>query len=170
MEMNVETGMFSLADLAAMATDDIATLMSRLPDEGIFVVRGTEVKASQTEGKEDQPPMFAVSFQYEVLAAKPLDKNKDPESYIGRVLRERYTLWPKDFTEMVGLLKGRYQTVELPNAGNFGAVEGAEPGWVDGVVGHVFQLRIRHWTGRNGQNNASFDWQKYEGEGAEEAA
>lgn len=157
-ELEAETGMFSLADLATMEVDESSVLMSRIPDEGIFTVRGTEVKASQTEGKDDKPPMFVVAYQYEILSAKPLDKSKDPETYVGKTLRERYTLWPSDFKQLVGLLQGRYKTVGLPFTGPFGGVEGKDPGFVDTVVSHIFDIRVRHWTGKNGQTNAQFDW------------
>lgn len=156
--LEAETGMFSLADLAMMNSDETTVLMSRLPDEGIFTVRGVGIKASQTEGKDDKPPMFAVSIETEILAAKPLSKDKDPESYVGRTLRERYTLWPNDFGQMVGLLQGRYKLVGLPFTGKFGAVEGQEPGWTDSMVSHMWDVRVRHWVGKNGQTNAAFDW------------
>lgn len=157
-EIQAETSMFSLAELAALTTDETTVLLSRLPDAGIFTVRCTEVKAGQTEGSDDKPPMFFVGYQYEILVAKPLDKSKDPETYVGKNMRERYTLWPTDFSTLIGLLQGRYKQVGLPFTGPFGAVEGAEPGWADSAVSHVFDIRVRHWTGKNGNNNASFDW------------
>lgn len=171
-EMSVETGMFSLADLAMLQTGEDTVLLSRLPDEGIYTVQGEAIKAGQTEGKDDKPPMFFVNIAAKILAAKPLDKAKDPESYVGRTLRERYTLWPNDFKQVVGLLQGRYKTVGLPYVGPFGAVEGQEPGWTDSMVSHIFDVRVRHWTGTNGQKNAAFDWlaRKSDEEAGEAAA
>lgn len=160
-----ETSSFSLADLANLDTTEIQTLMSRLPDEGIFIVRGTSVAAGMNEPKEDKPPLMYVAFEVEILEAKPHDKTKDPESYVGKTLKERYTLWPDQFQELVGLLKGRYKTVNLPNEGRFGGVDGQEPGWVDGIVNHIFSVRVRHWTSnKSGQTNAQFDWLPYETE------
>ena len=168
--MAAETGMFSLADLAELNTDEITTLMSRLPEEGIFVVRGTEVKAGQNPPKEEgQAPLLYFAYQMEILQAFPLDKNKDPEDFVGKTLRERYTLWPKDIQEILGLLKGRYKTIGLENTGRLGGVEGQEPGWIDGIVSHVFKVRVRHWTGSNGNTNAQYDWMAYEGADSEAA-
>lgn len=161
---------FSLADLANLDTDDIQVLMSRLPAEGIFVVRGTEVKAGMNEPKDDKPPLMYFQYQMEILDAKPLDKKVDPETLVGKNLRERYTLWPKDLAEILGLLKGRYKTVNLPTAGVLGGVEGQEPGWTDGIVNHVFRVRVRHWEGKTGQVNVQFDWLAYETEESEENA
>lgn len=162
---------FTLAALAAMETDEIKTLMSRLPDEGIYIVRGIEVGAGQNPPKDDQPPLFYFGYQHEILQAMPLDKEKDPESYVGKNLRERATLWTKDFHETIGLLKGRYAKIGLPTEGKLGGVEGQEPGWVDGIVGHIFQVRVRHFNSKNnGQEQAVFDWLPYERESEEEQA
>ena len=159
MAIENETGFMSLADLAAYNTDDIAVLTSRLPDEGIFLVRGEEVKAAESEARTPgEPPLFSFTFHLEVLEAAPLDKSKDPESYVGKKMRDRYVLWPSDFSEAIGLLRGRYQLVGLPNTGALGGLEGAEPGWLDGVVGHIFRIRVRHWTAKDGSERAQFDW------------
>lgn len=159
---NTTSAFLSLADLAAMQTDEIATLTSRLPEAGMFTVRGTGVKASESAGKEEgQPPLFRFGFGFEVLEAQPLDKNKDPESFIGKTLRESYTLWPSDFAEAIGLLKGRYQAIKLANTGALGGVEGMDPGWLDNITGHVFRVRIRHFESKSG-TRAGFDWLPYE--------
>lgn len=157
MAIENEAGFMSLADLAALETDEIETLMSRLPDEGIYTVRGKEVTATENL-KEGEPPLFSFNFATEILEAEPLRKDKDPESYAGRSLRERYTLWPTDFKEAIGLLKGKYKTIGLPCAGNLGGVEGEEPGWLDGMVGYIFKVRVRHFTDKNKNQRAGFDW------------
>lgn len=168
--MTVETGMFTLADLANLSTDEATVLMSRLPDTGIFVVRGVEVRAGITDPVPDQPQMFFFNFQAEILEADPLDKNKDRDSYVGKTLRERYTLWPNDFKTMLGLLQGRFKIVGLPFTGPVGGVEGSPPGWIDSWVGHIHRVRVRHWTGKNGNQNAAFDWLALKEDKREEVA
>src|SRR5882762_3167378 len=92
-----ETGFLSLADLAAQNTDEIAVLTSRLPEAGIYTVRGKEVALSQSPPRaEGEAPLFRAGFQVEILEAKPLDKAKDAEKLVGRTMRESYTLWPDD--------------------------------------------------------------------------
>lgn len=148
----------SLADLAALETDEIATLMSRLPEAGLFTVRGQEVKASQTPGRtEDEPPLFRFGFNMEIVEAAPLDKKVDPEKLVGKKLNESYTLWPSNVEEAIGLLKGRYQQIGLPNKGRLGGVEGQEPGWLDGMVSHLWKVRVRR-AEVNGTERAFFDW------------
>ncbi len=173
MEMNesqvMETEFISLAQLADMQTDEIAVLTSRLPAAGIFTVRGVEVKASESPPKEPgQLPLFRFAFRTEILEAQPLSKDRDPDSFIGRNLTESYTLWPNSFEEAIGLLKGRYQLIGLPNNGRLGGVEGVEPGWLDGIVNHIFKIRVRHYTDGKGNERAGFDYLPYKNPDAEE--
>ncbi len=171
MSIENEAGFLSLADLAALNTDEVETLMNRLPDQGIYLVRGGEVKAAESRDESDssKPPLFSFTFASEILGAEPLDKSKDPESYVGRSLRDRYTLWPSDFQEAIGLLKGRYKTIGLGNEGQLGGVEGQDPGWLDGITGHVYRVRVRHFDSKNGKR-AAFDWLPAEDESADEEA
>lgn len=165
------TGYMSLADLAAMNTDEIETLMSRVPDAGIFYCMGKELTVSMTESEDGKPPLFRININTDILMAEPLDKKKDPESYIGRTLREGYALWPSDFTACIGLMKGRYKAIGLPRDGAFGGVEGQPPGWLDGLVGHKFKIRVRHGkNSKTGETRAYFDWLPIEEEEAEDAA
>lgn len=159
----------SLADLASLNTDEIATLTSRLPEAGIFVVRGVGVKAAESNTDPEKPPLFRFGFESEILAAELLDKDKDPEKFVGRKLNESYTLWPDSITEAIGLLKGRYQMVFLPNTGMMGGVEGQAPGWLDGIVGHIFRIRVRRYTTARGEQ-AGYDWLPTEEAAAEAKA
>lgn len=160
--MESEAG-FSLADLAALNTDEVATLTSRNPDAGIYIVKGTGVSAAKADPRTPgEPPLFAFNFEAEIMQAELNDKTKDPERVVGRKLRERYTLWPQDFQEAIGLLKGRYQIIGLQNTGAIGGVEGQNPGWLDGIVNYMFKIRVRLWTDKNGVERPAFDWLKYE--------
>lgn len=146
----------SLADLAEMNTDEIAVLMSRLPEAGMFMVQCIEstAKESKTEGK---PPLFRFGFKSEILVAQPLNKEADPEKFVGKNLTESYTLWPETLSESIGLLKGRYIQVGLSPIGRMGGVEGGAPGWIDTIVGHKFWIRVRRFEA-NGTERAGFDW------------
>lgn len=168
MAIESQAGFMSLAELAAMQTDEIQTLTSRNPDAGIYIVKGTGVTASQSDPRTpEEAPLFSFGFEAEILQADLVDKAKDVERLVGRKLRERYTLWPTDFREAIGLLKGRYQIVGLPNVGALGGVEGQNPGWLDGMINHIFKLRVRAFTDSKGVERVGFDWMKYEAPGGQ---
>lgn len=156
--IEAETGFFSLAQLAQMNTDDVQTLLSRVPNAGIYLVVGKSVAGKQSEPVDGKPPLIRYGYQYEVISATPTDKNVDPETLAGKVMTESYTLWPDQLGELIGLLKGRYQKVGLPNSGMaLGGVEGMEPGWLDGIVGHQFYLRVRTAPVK-GETRAFYDY------------
>ncbi len=156
-ELESTTGFLSLAELASLNTDDVATLLSRVAQPGIYIVVGKAVKGAQSEA-EGKAPLLRFNYQYEVESAKLVDKKIDPETLVGRVLTESYTLWSNQIQELLGLLKGRYQKIGLPNSGMpLGGVEGMEPGWLDTFVGHRFTLRVRTFISK-GETRAAFDW------------
>lgn len=154
---------FSLADLANMNTEQVRELTSLVPAVGIYRVRGVEVKTSQSEPQDNKPPLFTISFVNEILSAKPVNKEIDPESLVGRRLTDSHTLWPNQFTDMIGLVKGRYKTIGLANNGpRLGGVEGQEPGWLDGIVGHDYEVKVNHYIDKQGNTRARFTYLKAE--------
>ena len=167
--MTEMTAEFSLASFAEIVTDDIKALDSLLPPAGIFAMRITSAQLGENPAKEgiDEKtgmpylPLFFLQFKYEVLEAQPVDKGVDPETLVGRVWNERFTFWPAQMQDNIGLLKGRYQKAGIPNTGRMGGLEGGEPGWVDGAVESMIKVKIRHATNKNnGSTNAYFDWVK----------
>lgn len=148
-------------DLATANTDGIAVVLSRLPAIGVYTVKGESVEGKQGEAKEVdgamRPGLISYNFITEVLEARLVDKNIDPITLVGRKLRDNYTLWPTQMDELIGLLKGRYQKVGLPHAGNMGGVPGAIPGWLDNMVGHIFKIRVYSFMSK-GQQKVGFDW------------
>lgn len=160
MSVESETDVFlSLAQLAMMNTDDVATITSRVPPAGIYHVLCKKVEGKEAEPVEGKPPLIRFAYAYEILWAKPTDKNVDGEKMIGRVLTESYTLWPSDVEAGIGLLKGRYQKVGLPNTGMLGGDPSGEPGWLDGALEAEFDIQIR--TGvKDGEQRAYYDWVK----------
>lgn len=160
-----ETSGFSLADFAGTDTTEVKELTSLLPPAGVFAVRTTSAILGMNEAEEgavnkDGTPkqnLFFTNFKYEVLEAAPLDKSVDADKLVGRNLSQRFTFWPSNFEEQIGLLKGMYKKVGLDNKGKIGGMEGGEPGWMDGVVEHMFKIRIRHGK-VNGNDQAFFDW------------
>lgn len=153
------TGFISLADLASMDTDEIKTLTSRVPAPGVFRVKGASVLGKQGDPTDDgKPGLYRFTFGLEIMGGKPVDKNLDIETLIGKKLNQMYTIWPADLIEGIGLLKGMYQKIGLPNSGMpMGGVEGQEPGWLDGITGAEFDVRIRNGTVK-GETRAFYDW------------
>jgi hypothetical protein len=142
---------FSLADLANMETDEIRALESRLFPAGKFTVRGVSAQIGEIEAKEGldengEPylPLYFAEFKYIVLEADPLDKTVDPASIENRVITNRKVFWPKSFNDEIGLLKGDYIKIGLEPVGRLGGLEGGEPGWLDTIVDHVFELKVAH--------------------------
>lgn len=149
----------SLAQLAAMNTDDVQTLTSRAAPAGVFRVKCEFKGGKEAEAVDDKPTLIRFNYGYEVLMAKPVSKEVTPESCIGRKYNESYTLWPSDLLGMIGLLKGRHQKVGLPNNGVMGGLEGAEPGWMDSSDEAEFDIQIR--TGiKDGEVRNFWDWLK----------
>lgn len=148
----------SLADLVAAGTDDIAVLTSRLPAEGIFIVRGEAVKREVLNPKTpEQDEMLKVGITLEILNAQPLNKETDPESLMGKKINDTRLMNAENFKERVGLLKGDYKKVGLPYTGEMGGLA-EQKGWLDGVIGFPFQVRVRHVTSKNGSQAAYLDW------------
>lgn len=162
---------FSLADLAGMNTDAVATLTSLLPAVGVYTVRGLDIKAGRNEGQDGKPPLFFFTFSSEILDAKLVDKNIDVEALVAakRKLSDSFTLWPNQFQDMIGLLKGRYKTIGLPNTGErLGGVEGQPPGWLDGIVNYVYKVKVTHHVNK-GDTRARFTYMKQDDSGDEAA-
>lgn len=154
-ELEVTTGFFSLAELAQMDTTEIVAIQSRMPNAGVYTVIGEEARMVQLdprEGREDQAPLIQLKFKFRPIDAILVDKSIDVPALIAsdRRLNEAYTFWPNDLKDCVALLKGRYELIGLPNDGLMGGVEGLEPGWVDGIVGHQFNIRVDIKEGKNG--------------------
>lgn len=170
-EIENQTGFFSLAELAALDTSEVKAITSLLPAVGIYTVKGVEVKGGQREPQEGKPPLFYFNFVSDVVEFKPADKSIDPETVVGRKLIDSFTLWPAQFQDMIGLLKGRYKAIGLSNdsPSNLGGVEGAAPGWLDNIVGHVYKVKVTHAI-QKGEPRARFTYVKTESEEAEGAA
>jgi hypothetical protein len=160
-EMNVSTslGFSSLMDLAAFDTSDLKAQVSRLARQGIYIV---ELKKAQLVEVPPQDPADPISFRLnlssDILQFVPLDKNETVEDMAGRSLNESFFLSSKDIKEAIQLLMGRYKTVGFRCKGTMGGVEGSEPGWIDEGVGKRIVVRVRHYTNKQGQDQAAFDW------------
>lgn len=157
-EIEQEAGFVSLMDLANFNSDEVGVVLSRNPPSGIYTVKGLSCVGKQdAEGKDDKPPLVRFNFQFETLEAKLVKKDYDAATLIGRKINQSFTMWPAQLQEMIGLLKGMYQKVGLANTGKMGGAEGQEPGWLDGVTGAVFQIRVNVGQ-RNGQEQVYIDW------------
>lgn len=159
---NIETSasFLSLAELAQMDTTEVKVLMNRIPDAGLFIVECKEAKLTVTPSTnpEKPDPMVRIGWALEIVAVDELvDKEKDADSLVGRKLTDSATLWPKDFAECVGLVKGMYQKVRLDNNGPMGG-DGVTVGFLDNAVGHQFPIRIKHRKLPSGDDAARIDW------------
>lgn len=155
----------SLMDLMTVNTDDIAILTSRLPTQGIFIVRGKEVKREGLPAKTpEQDDMVKILIQTEIIQAWPADQSLSGEELIGKTITD-VTLFSADtYKERLGLLKGNYKKIGLPSEGLMGGTP-EEQGWLDGIIGFPFSLRVRHSTNaKTGQENAWIDWMRIERE------
>lgn len=155
---DADSGFFTLADLAAYNTDEIATLTSRLPELGLYIVAGKVATFKVGESKDGKPPLIRLGVQAEVLDFTPIKKDFDVTKVIGRTLSTSITLWPQDLEQEIGLLKGNYQKAGIPNTGPMGGVEGQPPGWVDNAVGANWAWKVSSYTDKNGEPRARFDW------------
>ena len=150
----------SLADFAADNSEDVAIIMSRLPAAGVFICRGVSVEAKKIDPKSpEQDPLITISFTQEILEADPLNKELDPESFVGRNITERYVLWPNSIEEAIGTLRGRYKRVGLPSDGPNGGTA-SQRGWLDGMVDWPYEVRVYHYMTKAGEEQAKFDWKK----------
>lgn len=169
MSAGIEIGHnMSLADFAGIETDEVKALSTRLFPAGLFAVRTSEVSLSKREKEGIDPntgepylPMFSIIFKHEILEAEPLDKSVNAESLVGRHVTEERTFWPNDLLTEIGVLKGDYLKVGLNPTGHLGGLEGAEPGWVDTIVDHIFPLKVTHSKpNAEGQQRLRISWQK----------
>lgn len=170
---------FTLADFAEMETDDIKAIKSLLFPAGMFGVLVKSVTlgvTKNTEGKIDEktgapfPDLYWVDFKAEVVDAEPLDKEIDKESLLGRTISERFTFWPAQMKELIGLLKGRYKEAGFEINGKLGGLEGGEPGWLDSAVDKLLIIRVRHGkpNAETGVQRAFYDWKKAPTQGGEQ--
>lgn len=157
-----DSGFFSLAELVGKDFTEVEAVTSRLPARGIYHLVGEEIKASEQKATEpDQNSLFNFQFISTIMNFEPLDKNVDAEKLIGKKLYDRYTIWTKDqesFFQSIAELKGRYKLIGLPTAGAMGGLEGHDPGFLDGIIGFPYRVRVRHWTDKSGVDRAQFDW------------
>jgi hypothetical protein len=168
---------FSLNDMADMVTDDIKELDSLLMPAGVYAVKVTQAMLGQNDAKEGlddngepYPPLFYLQRKYEVLELNPLDKTVDADKYVGRTINDRFTFWPADFQDRIGLLKGDYKRVGLANSGRMGGLEGGEPGWIDGAVESMIGLKCKHVKKASGDFIAVYNWFKLDDPNSEAEA
>lgn len=149
----------SLMDLATLDTSDYSAQTSRLQTEGIYVVEIKKVGFSEVPPQDPADPMsFRYGFSSTILAFAPLEEGKQVEGMEGRDLNQQIFLSGKDLRQAIQLLMGAYKTVGLRHKGVMGGVEGSEPGWIDEATGKRIAIRVRHYTRKDGQEAASFDW------------
>lgn len=156
---NIVEGDLSLADLANLDTSDMAIVMSRLPMEGLWTVRGKSVALGKSDPKEEgQMPLFRIGFKFESIKIEPTNppEDFDPAKTVGRKLSDSTTLWPDAFQQEIGIIRGKYKRVGLPSDGKLGGMEG-NPGWLNNIEDAIFVLKVRHAEVK-GESKAFIDW------------
>lgn len=149
----------SLMDLASTDTSELSALQSRLARAGIYIVDMNEAKFTEQPSDDPaKPTSYNLGFKYDILHYEPLDKNEPPVDLVGKPLSERYFLYGENIQEAIQLLMGRYKLTGFRHKGPMGGVEGVAPGWVDEAIGKRVAIRVRHFTDKNGQDRAAFDW------------
>lgn len=138
----------SLADLAAMETDGIAAVKSRLQAAGIYIVSFTEVGPLKETPADDPSKsarigltMKGVIDHFEPLGASGEDATES--DLTGKTYTEFYTIWANELVQSIALLKGKFAKAHLPAAGRMGGIEGTE-GWLDALVGQRVAIRVTH--------------------------
>lgn len=160
--MSEDNGFMSLAQMAQLDTDSIEALSSRSYEAGIYSLVGKAIAVTERAAKEEgQPPLFNIGLTYECVGFEPADKKVDAEKMIGRDIKESITLWPKDFAEGIGLVKGRYVKAGIQCTGlPMGGVAGQDPGWLDLMIGSPITVRIGTYKDQQGETRNNFNWMK----------
>lgn len=149
----------SLMDLATLDTSDLSAQTSRLQREGIYVIELESVKfAEQASSDPAKPTNYTLGIKGNILVFAPLDPNAPAADLEGKTLNERYFLFGEQLQEAIQQLMGRYKIAGFKHKGVLGGVEGSAPGWIDEAEGKRVAVRVRHYTGKDGQERASFDW------------
>ena len=138
---------FSLADIAQLDATDIAEVRFEALPAGVYTFRGTHAYLEDTVNRNDERRLV-LHLKMEVTEVKAVtDRNyrtqEQRDELIGRTHSERQYIVPSEAIKGIGIIKSLYWDLGLPNTGNIGGVEGSEPGWIDGFVGHEFTCRIR---------------------------
>lgn len=150
---------FSLADLANLDTSDVAVVMNRLPMAGLWTVMCLSVALSVQKPKEaGQKPLPRITYKFESVKIEPTEipEDFDPATTAGRKLTDQTTLWPEEFTNEIGIVKGKYKRCGIESNGIMGGTDEVK-GWLDNAVGRVIELKVRHAEVK-GETRAFIDW------------
>lgn len=133
---------FSLADLAQLDASEIAEVRFESLPAGLYVFRGTEAKFEDTTNRDDERRLV-LTMKMEVVEVKSVvERGVDKDELVGKKHVEKQYIVPEKAAEGIGLIRGFYADIGLPNAGALGGVEGMPEGFVDGFVGHEFTGKI----------------------------
>ena len=151
----------SLMQLASLDTTELQAQMTRLALAGIYVLDLGKVAFTAQASQDPAKPMnFNLGIPGTILAFAPLNKEDESKvaDLIGKSLNERYFLYGENLKEAVQLLMGRYKLVGFKHKGIMGGVEGYQPGWIDEAQGKRVVARVSHFTDKQEQPRARFDW------------
>jgi len=144
--------------MANIDTTDMEALVSRVMPEGIYVVEGEDVSVIESDGSNENAPLFRIKFKAKVLKADPLDQTIDPESLEDKRLNPEFPIWSQ---EDIQYLMGDFKRAGLPYKGPMVAADGTPTGWLADYVGARLVYRVTH---RKAGDDvfANYRWMPYE--------
>lgn len=151
----------NLMALASMDTSDLKAQVSRLPYQGIYIIDMLKLGLAEQPPSDPADPMsFNLVCQGAIRQFVPLKPEELPANLDldGQNLNERIFLYGPQLKEAIQLLMGRFKQVGFRHKGVMGGVEGHAPGWIDEAIGKRIVVRVRHYTPKDGQERAAFDW------------
>jgi hypothetical protein len=153
----------NLMSLATMDTSDLKAQVSRLPRQGIYIEELAKLALTEQPPSDPAKPMsYNLNIGGLILGFAPLkedaDAAGDTSQMEGNNLNERFFLYGEQVKEAIQLLMGRFKIAGFRHKGLMGGVEGSAPGWIDEAVGKRIAVRVRHFTPKDGQERAQFDW------------
>jgi hypothetical protein len=147
---------FSLADLADLDATEIAELRRENLPTGAY--RFAVESAVLSEGVDkDNIKRFEVKFVMNVIECTACtERGVDKESLVGKKHTEIKYIKPATAQDDIGYLRGWVTDIGCDSTGRLGGVPGAEPGFIDGTVGHEFVAQIKVKVGSKTDPTAKF--------------
>lgn len=148
---------FSLASMAQIDTSEMEAVTSRVPAVGIYVMKGSDVTITESDGNNEKAPALRINFKAQVLEVQPGDLAIDPATLVGRTLTDSFPVWTQ---EDIAFLMGNFKKANLPYKGPMVDESGNPVGWLADFVGATFVWKITHRK-RDDDVFANFTWMPF---------
>lgn len=138
-------GGFSLADLAGLDVSGIAEIRSERLPAMAALFKGKKVSLGEQDNKDGER-RFVATVSLEVAEVQALVETglMPPGEIVGKTHTERFWIVPEKAQEGIGRIRAFVTDIGLNSAGPLGGMtdDGAPPGILDSIVGHVFPAKI----------------------------